>query len=209
MSEQDDIEDGQPPAPEEKPERRQTRGNVRTRERRSNRSGCSDIENRWLDHYLVHGNAALAAKEAYGVDGKERSWNALKVRGHEIRHRPHIVELLNELQEKAQNAALMTRVQLLEKLRENIDAAATAEQYAASNSAIKLYGGELHQMFSDRVDLRVMPAVEQLLETARPFCRLPETYADFVQALHQAAGIAGLVAEADDAGDGVGADGPH
>jgi phage terminase small subunit len=60
--------------------------------------------------------------------------------------------------------------------------------------------GKHEGMFREQLEVRIQGAVEQMIEGARPLMS-PQAYAEFVRALAEVSGVAGVAAPAD-AGDG-------
>jgi len=95
-------------------------------------------QEKFLNHYLQHGNATEAYRHAYKTNGMNEA--SIGREAHSLLKNPKIAPRLLSMQRKASEEAVLSRAWVLEKLMQNAKDAHKLEDFTASNKALELLG---------------------------------------------------------------------
>lgn len=196
------MSDEQQPSPKPKKKRRHRanpggkRGAPKgSRQRASSEYGTTPLEERFAVEYDRCRNYADAAKAA---GSKATSRASLRQAGYDMFHTPQVQALLRDLHGEAEQEAKLTRAEILQGMRRNARLAEQEKQHATAVRAWELMGRD-HELFGDKLHIRVQNGIGELLESARRFMK-PETYVDLCEALDKAVAAEGVDQAAAEAG---------
>lgn len=149
-------------------------------------------ETRFVREFVV----CREATESYKRTGTKATHESCKQLGYEMLHRPNVQAAIAVFDHRLDVEAQVTRTEILRALKSNARKSAAAGQYAASTTAWTQLGKELHGMFGDRLDVRVLAELQDLLEMVTPHMK-PESYAELIRAIAKAQGDEAVAGSAD------------
>lgn len=149
-------------------------------------------ERAFVREYLLCRDATHAYKRA----GTTATHDSCKQLGYQMLHRPNVAAALAAHEQQADADAQVTRTEILRAIKSNARKAGAAGQYGASLSAWVQLGKELHGMFGERLDVRVLAELQDLLEMVSPHMK-PESYGELIRAIAKAQGDEAVAGSAD------------
>jgi len=141
------------------------------------------FERAFVREFVQCRDASLAVRRA---GSKANHASSISI-GHKLRQKPRVKAAIEAFDRRLDEEAKVSRTEITRALKSNARKAAAAEQFGASNAAWIALGKDLHGMFGDRLDVRVLAELQDLLDMVEAFMK-PESYADLVHAIAKAQG---------------------